>query len=133
MNIKKIKSALYFALKNDFSLDFYDADKNKVIFSFYPLNEVNNGLIKIYYNDRGELSADSATIDFQYCQKTKKAENLLKKFSESMNGITREQFETLFPVFSYYSTMAKKVYYAKFSICVNLYTTSEDIKNYREA
>ena len=132
MNIKEIKAALYNALKNDFAINFYDSDKNKVIFSFYPLDELSNGLIKIYYTDNGKLCADAAQIDFQYCPQTKKSEKLLKRFSAALDGCTHEQINKLSPVFEYYIKQAKKVYDAKFSIYVNLYTTSEDIKNYRE-
>ena len=127
MDIKKIKTALYNALKNDIAIEFYNINDFSFCFSFYPLDNCYNGLVYIRFSEE-KLAAENISINFQYLNKTKKLENTIKKIIYALDGFTKKQLENIKPIFDFYHEKATAIFSAKYSIKINLYTDNEDIK-----
>ena len=64
MDIKKIKTALYNALKNDIAIEFYNINDFSFCFSFYPLDNCYNGLVYIRFSE--EKLAIKPIFDFYH-------------------------------------------------------------------
>lgn len=107
-----LKTNLYNLLQNDIAIDIYNHQNDMIVFSFFHLSSVYNGLI--WYNTK----ENTYTIDFQYHDYTKKTEKLLIKFLESCK-INIISF--IFQEVEYFRNLSKQLFDCKYSLDIDLH------------
>lgn len=107
-----LKRNLYNLLLNDISIDIYNHQNDTIVFCFFHLSSVYNGLI--WYNTKD----NTYNIDFQYHDYSKKLEKLLTRFLESIK-INKLPF--IFQEIEYFRTLAKKLFECKYSLDIDLH------------
>lgn len=126
MDIKKLKSALQYALEKDFAIEFYNKNMYSICFNIYRLQDVYNAFIYID-SESGAIDGKDFYINYQYAPKLKEFERIAKKLSNALDGLRVDSLEKYLPILEKYKARAVKVFEAKYSIENNLYTFSEDI------
>lgn len=110
------KTNLYNLLKKDVAIEIYNQQNDTIIFSFFHLDSVYNGLI--WYNTKTKIY----NIDFQYHDYTKTLENLLRKVMQNIEWFKLDYIEK---EINFYRELSTKIFDAKYSTKTLLHTIND--------
>lgn len=110
------KTNLYNLLKKDVAIEIYNQQDGFIVFSFFHLESVYNGLI--WY----DIKTHTYNINFQYHAYTKALEKLLTKI---MNNIQWFNIDYIDKEIKYYRNLATNVFNSKYSMNILLHTTND--------
>lgn len=97
--------------KKHYTIETYSENHHCIIYSFYHLNSVYNGLLYI-----GKES-DYIKIDFQYHNKNKTIEKQLTTLAKNIKKLYNlNQLETVTSIVEYYQPIAKEIYNKNYSL-----------------
>ena len=126
MDIKKLKSALQYALEKDFAIEFYNKNMFSICFNIYRLQDIYNAFIYID-SENGAINGRDFSINYQYAPQVKEFERIAKRLANALDGLRVDMLPKYLPVFEKYKDRSLQVYNAKYLIENNLYNYSEDI------
>ena len=110
------KTHLYNLLKKDIAIEIYNQQNNTIIFSFFHLESVYNGLI--WY----DISTHEYNINFQYHEYSKTLEKSLEKLLACLQWFRMDYIEK---EMDFYRKAAQKIFESKYSLDIVLHTINE--------